>query len=210
MTGDRQLVTLPPPFAIAIGPIDAAIVVVYVIASTLLGVWLGRGQADQRDYFLADRQLPTWALLLSIVATETSTVTFLSVPGLSYVEGGNLSFLQLTFGYILGRVAIVLFLLPAYFRGEVLTAYQVLDSRFGLATRRLASLVFLVMRNLADGLRLFLTALALKLALGLDMLTSILVTAIATAIYACIGGVRSVVWNDCIQFGVYILGAIIG
>jgi SSS family transporter len=194
--------------AVAIGPVDALVVVVYVSASAALGIALGRGQADQRDFFLAGRRLPTWALLLSIVATETSTVTFLSVPGLSYVEGGSFQFLQLTFGYILGRLAIVVWLLPGYFRGEVLTAYQVLEQRFGLATRRLASLVFLVMRNLADGLRLFLTAVALNVAIGLDMLTSILVTAIATAIYACFGGVRSVVWNDCIQFGVYIFGAL--
>ncbi len=177
------------------------------MASAGLGIAPGRGQSNQRDFFLAGRQLPTWALLLSIVATETSTVTFLSVPGLSYVEGGDFRFLQLTFGYILGRLAIVVWLLPGYFRGEVLTAYQVLEQRFGLATRRLASLVFLVMRNLADGLRLFLTAVALNVAVGLDMLTCILLTAGATAIYACFGGVRSVVWNDCIQFGVYIFGA---
>ncbi len=184
------------------------VVVVYVVASTVLGIALGRGQADQRDFFLAGRRLPTWALLLSIVATETSTVTFLSVPGKTYAEGGDFRFLQLTFGYILGRLAIVVWLLPGYFRGEVLTAYQVLERRFGLVTRRLASLVFLVMRNLADGLRLFLTALALNIAVGFDMLTSITVTGVATAIYACFGGVRSVVWNDCIQFGVYIFGAL--
>jgi len=201
-------VSLHAILAFAIGPVDALVVVVYVVASAGLGIALGRGQADQRDFFLAGRRLPTWALLLSIVATETSTVTFLSVPGLSYVEGGDFRFLQLTFGYILGRLAIVVWLLPGYFRGEVLTAYQVLERRFGLVTRRLASLVFLVMRNMADGLRLFLTAVALKVAVGLDMLTSILLTAIATAIYACFGGVRSVVWNDCIQFGVYIFGAL--
>ena len=198
----------PAISAVAIGPVDALVAVVYVAASAALGIALGRGQANQRDFFLAGKRLPTWALLLSIVATETSTVTFLSVPGLSYVDGGDFRFLQLTFGYILGRLAIVVWLLPGYFRGEVLTAYQVLEQRFGLVTRRLASLVFLVMRNLADGLRLFLTAVALKVAIGLDMLTSILVTAIATAIYACFGGVRSVVWNDCIQFGVYIFGAL--
>jgi SSS family transporter len=192
----------------AIGPVDGLIVVGYLAATTLLGVWLGRGQADNRDYFLGARRLPTWSLLLSIVATETSTVTFLSVPGLSYVEGGNFTFLQITVGYIVGRLAIIVFLLPAYFRGEMLTAYHVLEQRFGVATRRLASAVFLVTRNVADGLRLFLTALALNIALGLDLMTCILVTAIATAIYSCAGGVRSVVWNDCIQFGVYMLGAV--
>src|SRR5262249_51453228 len=152
--------------------------------------------------------LPTWSLLLSIVATETSTVTFLSVPGKSYVEAGNFTFLQLAFGYILGRLAIILFLLPAYFRGEMLSAYHVLENRFGLTTRRIASLVFLIMRNLADGLRLFLSAWALNIAIGLPLVACIAVMTIITAIYSCAGGVRSVVWNDCIQFGVYMAGAV--
>jgi SSS family solute:Na+ symporter len=192
---------------VGIGPIDGFIVIAYLIVTTLFGVFLGRGQSDNRDFFLDSHRLPTWALLVSIVATETSTVTFLSVPGLSYVDGGNFAFLQITVGYILGRFAVIAFLLPGYFRGEMLSAYQVLERRFGVTTRRLASLVFLVTRNVADGLRLFLTALALNIALGIDMLTCILVTSIATAVYSCVGGVRSVVWNDCIQFGVYMLGA---
>jgi SSS family transporter len=194
--------------SVALEPLAGLIVVAYLLATTLLGVWLGRGQADHRDYFLAAHRLPTWALLISIVATETSTVTFLSVPGKSYVAGGDFTFLQIALGYIVGRLAVIAFLLPGYFRGETLTAYQVLERRFGVATRRLASLIFLVTRNLADGLRLFLTALALNIALGLDMLSSILITTIATAIYSAAGGVRSVVWNDCIQFGVYMLGAL--
>ncbi len=192
---------------VVIGPVDGLIVVVYLLATTLFGVWLGRGQADKRDYFLGGHRLPTWTLLVSIVATETSTVTFLSVPGKSYVDGGSFLFLQIALGYIVGRMAVILFLLPAYFRGEMLTAYQVLEQRFGVSTRRLASLVFLVTRNVADGLRLFLTALALNIALGIDMLPSILIVTIATAIYSAAGGVRSVVWNDCIQFAVYMLGA---
>ena len=192
---------------VGIGPVDGFIVIAYLVVTTLFGVMLGRGQADNRDYFLGGHRLPTWALLVSIVATETSTVTFLSVPGKSYVDGGNFTFLQIAIGYILGRLAVIIFLLPAYFRGDMLTAYQVLERRFGVTTRRLASLVFLATRNVADGLRLFLTALALNIALGLDMPTCILVTAVATAIYSCAGGVRSVVWNDCIQFAVYMLGA---
>jgi SSS family transporter len=190
-----------------IGSVAIVIVVTYLVITTLFGVMLGRGQTDSKDYFLDSNRLPTWSLLVSIVATETSTVTFLSVPGLSFVENGNFTFLQIAIGYILGRFAAILFLLPGYFRGEMLSAYQVLERRFGVATRRLASLVFLATRNLADGLRLFLTALALNIALGLDMMTCILVTSIATAIYSCVGGVRSVVWNDCIQFAVYMLGA---
>ena len=188
--------------------VDSIIVVGYVAATTMLGIWLGRGQANNRDFFLGGRRLPTSALLISIVATETSTVTFLSVPGLSYVDGGNFTFLEIAIGYVIGRLAIVVWLLPGYFRGEALTAYQRLEQQFGVTTRRLASLVFLVTRNLADGLRLFLTALALNIAVGLNMLTCILLVTLATAIYSCLGGVRSVVWNDCIQFAVYILGAI--
>jgi SSS family transporter len=199
----------PALFAVTISSIDALIVIAYLAGTTLLGVWLGRGQADNRDYFLGGYRLPTWALLVSIVATETSTVTFLSVPGKSYVHGGNFTFLQIAIGYIVGRFAIIAFLLPAYFRGETLTAYEVLEQRFGPGTRRLASLVFLITRNVADGLRLFLTALALNIAIGLDMLTCIVVTTVATAIYSCAGGVRSVVWNDCIQFAVYMIGAIV-
>jgi SSS family transporter len=198
----------PALFAVAISSIDALIVVIYVVAAAALGVVLGRGQKDNRDFFLADHRLPTWALLLSIVATETSTVTFLSVPGLSFAQDGNFTFLQVALGYIVGRLAIVAFLLPAYFRGEMLTAYQVLEQRYGVATRRLASLVFLVMRNVADGLRLLLAAMVLNTAFGLDYLTCVLVISAATAIYSCCGGVRSVVWNDCLQFGVYMLGAV--
>jgi SSS family transporter len=199
---------LPAANPVAIGTLDALIVVFYLTATTLLGIWLGRGQKNNRDYFLAGHKLPTWSLLLSIVATETSTVTFLSVPGKGYIEHGNFTFLQLAFGYIVGRFAIIVFLLPAYFRGEMLSAYHVLENRFGLTTRRVASLVFLVTRNLADGLRLFLSAVALNIALGLDLITCIIVMTAITAIYSCAGGVRSVVWNDCIQFVVYMAGAI--
>jgi SSS family solute:Na+ symporter len=193
---------------VAIGTLDALIVVFYLAATTLLGIWLGRGQKNNRDYFLAGHKLPTWSLLLSIVATETSTVTFLSVPGKSYVANGNFTFLQIAIGYIIGRFAIIVFLLPAYFRGEMLSAYHVMESRFGLTTRRLASLVFLVTRNLADGLRLYLSAVALDIALGGGLITSIVVMTVITAIYSCAGGVKSVVWNDCVQFAVYMAGAI--
>jgi solute:Na+ symporter, SSS family len=207
------VLVLPAATSVAIGRVDALIVFGYLVATILLGVWLGHGQKTNRDYFLGGHRLPTWSLLLSIVATETSTVTFLSVPGLSYLKDAahpnpNFTFLQIAFGYIVGRIAIVLFLLPGYFRGEMLSGYQVLEQRFGLTTRRLASLVFLVTRNLADGLRLFLSAWALNIAIGLDILQCIVAMTIVTAIYCCAGGVRSVVWNDCIQFAVYMAGAI--
>lgn len=194
---------------LAIHPIDVAIIAIYIVGTTLLGIWLGKGGNSTNDFFLGSKNLPTWALLLSIVATETSTVTFLSVPGLAFKEGGNFGFLQLALGYIVGRVLVLVFLLPLYFQNENSTAYEVFQRNFGSSTRRLASLFFLIARTLGDGLRLFLTALALQQVMQLPFEISVAILAVATAIYALFGGVRSVVWNDCLQFGVYMAGAVI-
>jgi SSS family transporter len=193
----------------SIHAIDVAIVIGYLVVVLCLGIWVGRGQKDTLDYFLGDRSLPTWTVLLSIVATETSTVTFLSIPAFAFAEGGDMRFLQITFGYIVGRLLVVWVLLPLYFQGEAFTAYEVLQRRFGAASRRATSLLFLVTRNLSDALRLFLTALALQLALGLSLPTCIVVMGAITIFYTFIGGVKSVVWNDCLQFFIYILGAVL-
>jgi SSS family transporter len=195
---------------LSIHAIDAAIVIAYLLAVLALGMWVGRGQKDTLDYFLGDRSLPMWTVLLSIVATETSTVTFLSIPGFAFAaDGGDMRFLQITFGYIVGRFLVVGILLPLYFQGQAFTAYEVLQGRFGPASRRATSLLFLVTRNLSDSLRLFLTALALQLAIGLELPTCIVVMGAITILYTFIGGVKSVVWNDCLQFFIYILGAMI-
>jgi solute:Na+ symporter, SSS family len=195
---------------LSIHAIDAAIIVGYLTAVLALGVWVGRGQKNTTDYFLGDRSLPTWAVLLSIVATETSTVTFLSIPGFAFVaNGGDMRFLQITFGYIVGRLLVVWVLLPLYFQGQAFTAYEVLQRRFGIASRRATSLLFLITRNLSDALRLYLTALALQQAVGLELSTCIVVMGVVTIFYTFIGGVKSVVWNDCLQFFIYILGAVI-
>jgi SSS family transporter len=145
---------------------------------------------------------------LSIVATETSTVTFLSVPGMVYARPGNMTFLQLAFGYILGRYATVYLLLPLYFRGELYTAYQVLHQRFGGATKQVASLLFIVTRSLADGLRLYLTALVVQKMTGLDMNLAVLITGAATILYTYFGGMKAVIWTDVIQFFIYTAGAV--
>lgn len=187
--------------------IDTIIVVAYLAAVMLFGLWIGRGQRTSEDYFLGSRSLPWGALLLSIVATETSTVTFLSLPGVAAAATGDLTFLQITFGYIIGRLLIIRILLPLYFRGESFTAYQVLETRFGRLSRRSASVLFLVTRNLSDALRLFLTALVLQLVLGLDLASSVLVLGAITIVYTLVGGARSVIWNDVIQFAIYMLGA---
>jgi SSS family transporter len=191
----------------AISGVDVAILSIYLLAITAVGVWTGRGQRSAVGYFLGDRSLPTAALLLSIVATETSAVTFLSVPGWAYAAGGDLRFLQITFGFIVGRLLIVAILLPLYFRGEPLTAYEVLQRRFGTLSRRATSAVFLVTRTVADAFRLYLSALVLQAAMGLELSTSVVLFATVSLAYTLVGGVKSVVWNDCIQFGIYILGA---
>ena len=195
---------------LAIGPVDLFVLCSYVIAALWLGIWVGRGQRDLNAYLLGGRDLPWWAILGSIVATETSTATFLSVPGLAFVrETGDLRFLQLAIGFIGGRAIVMFLLLPQYFRGEMFTAYQVLDERFGGATKRAASIIFLTTRNLGDGLRLFLTALALEYVLDWPLWACVVVIGLATIIYTVFGGMKSVVWNDCAQMIIYMVGGVL-
>ena len=195
-----------------IGFLDLAILIAYLVLMVAVGLWVGRGTQGAKDYLLGARDLPWWALLLSIVATETSTVTFLSTPGIAYGGGlpgttGDFRFLQLPLGYLIGRAAVVRILLPLYFRGEVMTAYQVLSVRFGGAVRKIASLLFLVTRTLADGLRLFLTALVLKALLPLTLPEAVVGMGLVTLVYTYFGGMKAVVWTDVIQFVVYMAGA---
>ena len=195
--------------SINIGVIDGIIVIAYLAAVLALGLWIGRGKQTPARYFLGDRSLPWGAVLLSIVATETSTVTFLSIPGLAAAASGNLTFLQITIGYIVGRIGVIFVLLPLYFRGRPFTAYEVLETRFGVVSRRLVSSLFLLTRNASDALRLFLTALVLQIVLGLDLSLSVICIGLVTILYTFIGGARSVIWNDCIQFVIYMIGAAI-
>ncbi len=142
-------------------PIDLVIIFGYLIGITLFGVWFSRKQETTRDYFLGDRTVPWWAIAASIVATETSTITFISVPGIAFARNGNFQFIQLVFGYLLGRIVISLLFIPSYFRGELMTVYQLLERRFGNRIKMLAASLFVVMRNIADGIRLLLTAFVL-------------------------------------------------
>src|ERR671939_673564 len=139
-------------------PLDLVIIFGYLVGITLFGIWFAGRQETTEDYFVGDRSVPWWAIAASIVATETSTITFISVPGVAFARGGNFQFLQLVFGYMLGRVVISLLFIPSYFRGELLTVYQLLDRRFGGRIKMLAASLFIAMRNIADGIRLLLTA----------------------------------------------------
>jgi SSS family transporter len=190
--------------------LDFAIVVLYLVGTTLLGAWFMRRQRNLRTYFIGDRNVSWWLILVSIVATETSTVTFLSVPGLAYdPHGGNLTFLQLAFGYILGRILISWLLLPSYVRGELFSAYQVLRDRFSASVQRTASALFLITRMIADGLRLYLAAILLQQFTGWPGQTAILAIGAATLVYTFLGGMQAVIWTDLIQFLIYIAGALL-
>lgn len=190
-----------------IGPLDAAILGLYLLGVVCFGFLMGRGQRSAADFMVAGRSLPWWVVLFSIVATETSTVTFLSIPGFAY--GKDLTWLQLPLGFLVGRFVVVALLLPHYFEGELFTAYDVLERRFGGRVKQVSSVLFIVTRSLADGLRLFLTAIVLQEVTGLSLSRAVVVIGIATIAYTFFGGMRAVLWTDLVQFIVYIGGALI-
>ena len=181
-------------------------IAVYLAAINVLGAVLGRGQKDAKDYFLGSHAMPWWAVMASIVATETSALTFLSIPGDAYRTG--FTFLQLAFGYLLGRIAVSALLLPGYFQGEITTAYALLERRFGVGARRFTSLIFMVTRVMAASVRLAVPAIPIALLLGVPVWIAILILAAATALYTFLGGLKAVIWIDLIQVVVYLSGAV--
>ncbi|MCG6921752.1 MAG: sodium:solute symporter [Acidobacteria bacterium] len=184
---------------------DLLVLAGYMVGVVLFGLWIGRGQRGAADYMLGGRDLPWWGLLLSIVATETSTVTFLSIPGFAFTR--DFTWIQIAAGMLIGRLLVVALLLPHYFSGEYFTAYDVLRRRFGGATAQAASLLFIVTRSLADGLRLFLTAIVLQELAGIPLAWAVVAVGLATVVYTFFGGMKAVVWTDAIQFVVYMIGA---
>lgn len=187
--------------------VDFAILGATVLSAIAVGLVVGRKAKTARSYVVGDRDVPWWAVLLSIVSTETTAVTFLSVPGKAYF--GDLRFLQLPLGYVVGRVVVARLLLPRYFEGDALTAYEVLGRRFGPGVKRLTSALFLVTRSLADGLRLYLTALPLPLLTGMSLPEAIAVLSLVTVVYTFFGGMKAVVWTDVFQFFVYLSGGVL-
>lgn len=182
-----------------------AVIGVYFGLTLWLGEKVGRRGGDLDEYFLAGRGMPWWAAALSIVGTETSTLTFVGVPAIAYA--GDLTFLQVAMGYVVGRFLVAWWLIPAYFTGGVLTAYQVLAERFGPASRRVTSAVFLISRVLADGVRLFATALVLQAMLPVSLPAAVFGVLAVTLVYTVRGGLRAVIWNDALQLAVYVGGA---
>jgi len=189
-----------------IHPLDLAIVVLYLLGVTALGIYFRRGQQDVRDYFLGGRTAPWWALALSIVATETSTLTIISTPGIAF--GGNLGFLQLVLGYLVARVILCVVLIPQYFQGEFYTAYQLLEKRFGARMKSAAAYLFLATRALAEGVRISAIGKVVNVAFGTGERVSILIVAVLTLFYTFEGGMRAVIWTDVIQFTLYLTGSI--
>jgi len=183
------------------------LILVYLAGINVLGAWIGRGQKDARDYFLGSHAMPWWAVMGSIVATETSALTFLSIPGDAYRTG--FAFLQLVFGYILGRFAVSFLLLPSYFKGELVTVYALLETRFGPGARRFTSLLFMVTRVMAAAVRLAVPAIPIALILGIPIWTAVVILASATALYTFLGGIKAVIWIDLIQVFVYLSGALL-
>ncbi|HXP71974.1 MAG TPA: sodium:solute symporter [Candidatus Dormibacteraeota bacterium] len=189
-----------------ISPIDLAILILYLAGITLFGAYFRRGQNSLRDYFLGGRTAPWWAIACSIVATETSTLTIISTPGIAY--GGNLKFLQIVLGYLVARVILCVVLIPQYFQGEFYTAYQLLEKRFGTRMRSAAAVVFLVTRALAEGVRISAIGKVVSVAFGTGERISILIIALLTLLYTFEGGMRAVIWTDVIQFALYLTGSL--
>ncbi|HEV8590664.1 MAG TPA: hypothetical protein VGQ55_01070, partial [Pyrinomonadaceae bacterium] len=197
--------------------IDLVIIFGYLIGITAFGILFSGKQETTEDYFVGDRSVPWWAIAMSIVATETSTITFVSVPGIAFAKGGNFQFLQLVFGYMLGRVVISLIFIPMYFKGELQTVYQLLGERFGSRVKMLASGLFVVMRNVADGVRLLLTAIVLAAVYtsfnpgsnqNVIIIGSIVLLGVVMIVFTFYGGMEAVIWIEVVQLVIYIGGAI--
>jgi len=188
--------------------LDLAIIALYLAGITLFGLRFRKRQRTLRDYFLAGRDIPWWAISLSIVAAETSTLTIISIPGLAY--DSNLTFLQVVMGYVVGRVVISFVLLPHYFRGDLYTAYELIERRFGRSLRSLTGGLFLVTRAAAEGVRVYAVSIVVSIALGTGEVTSIAIITFLTLIYTFEGGLAAVIWTDVVQTGIYVGGTLVG
>src|SRR3954470_559934 len=188
--------------------LDFAIIALYLAGITLFGLRFRKRQRSLRDYFLAGRDIPWWAIALSIVAAETSTLTIISIPGLAYDT--NFTFLQVVLGYIVGRVIISFVLLPHYFKGDLYTAYELIEKRFGPRLRSVTAGLFLITRTAAEGVRVYAVSIVVAIALGTGQIASIAIITALTLIYTFEGGLAAVIWTDVVQTAIYVGGTIVG
>ena len=191
----------------ALNWVDYLVIAGYLLAITAFGSWFARFQRSTRDYFLTGRSIPWWAICFTIVATETSTLSFIGVPANAYA--GNMTFLQLALGYVVGRILVSVLFIPAYFRGELYTSYELLQRRFGAPVKNIAAGIFVVTRTLADGVRLFATALVIAVVTQVPVSWTVILIGAAMIVYTVRGGVAAVIWTDVVQMFVYVAGALI-
>src|ERR1700719_515288 len=206
--GEPRLYTKDERNRLGLNRIDLLIIAAYLAGITLFGLRFRKRQRTMRDYFLADRNIPWWAISLSIVAAETSTLTIISIPGLAY--DSNLTFLQVVMGYLIGRVIISFVLLPQYFRGELYTAYQLIERRFGPELRTVTAGLFLLTRAAAEGVRVYAVSIVVSIALGTGEIASIAIITLLTVIYTFEGGLAAVIWTDVVQTFIYVGGTLVG
>jgi len=187
--------------------LDLAVIAVYLVGVTIFGARFGASQKSLKDYFLGGKSAPWWAIGLSIVAAETSTLTIIGTPALAF--GGDLGFLQVVFGYLLARIIIALVFIPAYSRGEMFTAYELMQRRFGPGVRRFSASIFLASRSLAEGVRVFAISIVVSVVLDTEPMASILIISVLTLFYTFHGGMTAVIWTDVAQMVLYVTGALL-
>ena len=186
---------------------DLGVIVLYLIGITWFGARFRSGQHSLRDYFLGGQTSPWWAIAFTIVSAETSTLTVIGTPAISF--GGNFGFLQVVFGYLLARIVISFLFLPHYFKGDLFTAYELMQRRFGVRLRKLTAGLFLILRALAEGVRVFAISIVISGVLGTGEVASIAVILGLTLFYTFHGGMTAVIWTDVVQMILYIAGALV-
>src|SRR5437667_4826341 len=196
-------------------PGDWLVILFYLLGIIALGLWFGKDQHNTRDYFLGSKNVPWWAIGLSIVAAETSALTVIGVPGLAF--GGDIGLVQMIIGYVIARVILALVLVPHYFKGEIYSPYQLFANAFGPSARQTAGGFFLLSETLAAGVRVYVASIPVKLMLGDKLLGlgtgdpilgAILLFVILSLLYTYVGGVKAVSWTDAVQFGLFLLGGL--
>lgn len=187
--------------------LDLGVILVYLVGITWFGAQFRTSQKSLKDYFLGGRNTPWWAIAFSIVSAETSVLTVIGTPTLAFA--GNLGFLQVVFGYLLARIVIMTLFLPHYFRGELFTAYELMERRFGKKIRKFTAGSFLLLRALAEGVRVFAISIVISIVLGTGEIASVMLIVALTLFYTFEGGMTAVIWTDVVQMFLYVAGAIL-